>query len=443
LPDTEPFFGLAPIHVLMAAVGAAVFIANLLPRILFRRAASSSAVLMILGLVIFAFVPGMPEVLDPTLSPRIWEITSEIAVIVVLFATGLRIDDVGSWRRWRPTVQLLLIAMPLTIAALAVLGWALAGLTLAGAVILGAVLSPTDPVLAGDVQVGPPLEGREHPVRFTLTAEAGLNDGLAFPFVYLGLIIAAQGTDPLVWLADWLVQDVLYRIAVGALIGWLLGQSLFSAWGSGAIESGGPGVLALGAVLLCYGIVELAEGYGFIGAFVAGLTCRRVQQGHHFHKRLHAFSEAVEHALTAVLLVMLGSILPALWPVLDWRHTLIGFGLILVIRPLAGWLALIGTGLPSRDRLIVAFFGVRGIGSIYYVGYATGHLEFINEDQLWAIVAYTIFASALIHGGLSFVVDRYASAVPGGGRTGPRGRDGKSTLKPPAHDTKTLEGFSD
>ncbi len=401
----------------MATVGAAVFAAYLLPRVAFMRAASSSGLLMILGLVAFTFIPGMPEALDPTVSPRLWEILSEIAVIVVLFATGLRIDNVSSWSRWSPTFRLLLIAMPLTIGVVALLGWGLAGMTIAGAILLGAVLSPTDPVLAGDVQVGPPLEGGEHPVRFTLTAEAGLNDGLAFPFVYLGLIIAAQGADPSSWLMEWVMRDLLYRIAVGAMVGamvgWALGRSLFSAWGSAAIEKSGPGVLALGAVLLCYGVVELAEGYGFIGAFTAGLMCRRTQEKHRFHKRLHAFSEAVEHSLTAILLVLLGSILPALWPVLDWRHTLIGFSLLLVIRPLAGWLSLLRSRMPSGDRLIVGFFGVRGIGSVYYVGYATGHMEFVNEEQLWALVAYTIFASALIHGATSFIVDRYVSPWSG------------------------------
>lgn len=409
----DPFFGLSQVHVLMAAVGAALFIAHLLPRILFKRAASSSAIMMLAGLAIFNFIPGMPEIPDPTVSPALWEITSEIVVIVVLFATGLQIDDIKSWKHWQPTVRLLLIAMPLTIAAIALLGWALAGMTVAGAVLLGAVLSPTDPVLAGDVQVGPPLEGREHPVRFTLTAEAGLNDGLAFPFVYLGLVIAAQGPDPSVWFWEWFTRDLIYRVVVGgvvgALIGWLLGRSLFSSWGSTAIEKSGPGVLALGAVLLCYGLVELVEGYGFIGAFMAGLVCRRVQEKHHFHKRLHAFSEAIEHVLTAFLLLLLGGVLPTLWPVLDWWHTLIGFGLIFFIRPLVGWVSLWRTGLPPGDRLIVSFFGVRGIGSIYYVGYATGHVEFVNEDQLWALVAYTIFASALIHGATSFMVERYAS----------------------------------
>ncbi len=413
MSEAGGFYELSEIHVLMAALGGSMFVAYLLPRLKFLRGASSAAVLMILGLVTFLVIPGMPAAPDPTVSPRLWEITSEIAVIIVLFATGLRIDNVSSWRRWRPTVQLLLIAMPLTIAAVAFLGWAIAGMTVAGAVLLGAVLSPTDPVLAGDVQVGPPRQGNEHPVRFTLTAEAGLNDGLAFPFVYLGLILAAQGSDPSPWLLDWVLRDVIYRIAVGAaggaLIGWLLGHALFSAWGSTAIEKSGPGVLALGSVLLCYGIVELTEGYGFIGAFAAGLMCRRVQEKHHFHNRLHDFSEAAEHALTAVLLLFLGSLLPSLWPVLDWQHSLIGFGLLFVIRPVVGWLALWGTGMTSGDRLIVGFFGVRGIGSIYYVGYATGHMEFINESQLWALVTYTIFASAILHGATSFLVDRYAS----------------------------------
>lgn len=411
--DADAFFALSTTHIRMVAFGGAILLAYLLPRALFRRMLSSSALLMIFGLATYLFIPGMPEALDPTVSPRLWEIASEVAVITVLFSTGLRIDNISSWDRWRPTVRMLLIAMPLTIAAVAFLGWALAGMTVAGAVLLGAVLAPTDPVLAGDVQVGPPLEGREHPVRFTLTAEAGLNDGLAFPFVYLGLAIAAQGGDPSDWLADWFLRDVIYRIVVGALVGsvvgWLLGISLFSRWGSSAIETSGPGVLALGAVLLTYGMVELVEGYGFIGAFAAGLVCRRVQDRHHFHKRLHAFSEAMEHALTAILLLLLGGALPALWPALDWRHSVIGFGLLMVVRPIVGWLSLIGTGMSSGDRWIVGFFGVRGIGSIYYVGYATGHIEFVNESQIWALVAHTIFASAVIHGSLSFLVDRYAS----------------------------------
>ena len=201
--NDDPFFGLYPLHVLMAAMGVAAILAYWLPRFVSRREPAASGILIILGALAFSFLPGIPTVPDPRTEPGIWEITSELAVIIALFGTGLRIDDISSWRRWSPTVRLLAVAMPLTILAVAALGVWLAGMTLAGAILLGAVLAPTDPVLAGDVQVGPPLEGGEHPVRFTLTTEAALNDGLAFPFVYLGLIVAAQGFAPGEWGLTW------------------------------------------------------------------------------------------------------------------------------------------------------------------------------------------------------------------------------------------------
>lgn len=412
--EEKALFEFSPYHVLMAAVGAAIFLAHWLPRLLSLRAASSSALLMVLGLVAYLVVPGMPEAFDPTMTPRLWEVTSETVLIVVLFATGLRIDNVRNYKLWRPTIRLLVIALPATILVIAVMGWSLAGMTIAGAVLLGAALAPTDPVLAGDVQVGPPLEGREHPLRFALTSEAGLNDGLAFPFVYLGLWIASEGMQPSDWLSIWLLRDVLYRIAVGAVmgaaVGWLLGKSLFHIPGATGLAQTGPGVVALAAVLLCYGVVELAEGYGFIGSFVAGVACRRVEEGHEFHRRLHAFSEPIEHAVTAILLVLLGSTLPALWPALDWRHALIGLGLLLAVRPLLGWLSLARTDLTSRERWLVGFFGVRGIGSIYYLAYASSHIEFINEKELWALVVFTIFASTVIHGATGFLVERATEA---------------------------------
>jgi NhaP-type Na+/H+ or K+/H+ antiporter len=410
---TEPLFTLSDFHVLLAVSGAAILLANLLPRLLFRRPTSSSALLMLMGFLTFGLFPGMPLALDPVSAPQFWETTSEFAVIVVLFATGLRIDALGTVRHWLPTVRLLLVAMPLTILAVALLGWGVAGFTAAGAVLLGAALAPTDPVLAGDVQVGPPLEGKEDPVRFTLTAEAGLNDGLAFPFVYLGLAIAAQGGDPSSWLAGWILWDVVYRIAVGAAggaaIGWILGRALFTLPDRDLFAQGGPGVVALAAVFLTYGIVELAEGYGFIGAFVAGVVCRRAEARHDYHRQLHGFSEAIEHALTAVLLFLLGGALPALWVHLDADLAVVGLALLLVVRPVAGWLSLVGTELRGEERAFVSFFGVRGIGSVYYLSYAAGHIEFADEAQLWALVAFTVFASTVLHGGTSFVVERFGA----------------------------------
>ena len=396
------FFGFEGYHVAMAAIGGGIILAYWIPRFLSGREPAASALLILFGALGFSFIPGMPAAFDPRSSPKIWELTSELAVIVALFGTGLRIDNLRSYRRWQPAVRLLAIVMPLTILSVALLGWLLAGMTLAGALLLGAVLAPTDPVLAGDVQVGPPTEGGEHPVRFSLTAEAGLNDGLAFPFVYLGLIVAAEGFAPGSWALEWFARDVVYRIVVGvisgAAIGWLLSRVLFAVPVRNVLADTGSGVLALAGVLLCYGATELVEGYGFIAAFVTGLALRRAEAEHEFHGRLHGFNEAIEHALTAILLMLIGGVLPDLWSELDWQHIAISLALILVIRPVSGWFSLRGTDLKPRERMVVATYGVRGIGSIYYLGYATSHLELVNEGQLWATIAFTIAVSTVIHG---------------------------------------------
>jgi NhaP-type Na+/H+ or K+/H+ antiporter len=398
----EAFFSLTPYHVAMATVGAGIILAYWIPRFFSGREPAASGLLILLGMLAFAIVPGMPEGIDPRSAPRFWEVTSEIAVIVALFGSGIRIDNLSNYARWKPTVRLLVVLMPLTIAAVAFLGWWLAGMTLAGALLLGAVLAPTDPVLAGDVQVGPPTEGGEHPVRFALTTEAGLNDGLAFPFVYLALIVAAEGFAPQQWGLEWLLRDVIYRISVGAAAGaatgWLLGKVLFALPKGNRLADTGAGVVALAGILFCYGAAELVEGYGFIAVFVAGLTLRRAEADHRFHGQLHGFSEAIEHSLTALLLILIGGVFPLLWPELDWRHILLSLALILVIRPLGGWLSLFGTELKGRERLVVAAYGVRGIGSVYYLGFATSHLQMENADQLWAIIAFTILASTVIHG---------------------------------------------
>ena len=402
MQTTEPFFGFAPYHIALAAVGAGIIVAFWVPRFFSGREPAASALLIVAGALIFTVLPGMPAAIDPRTAPTVWEYVSELAVIVALFGTGLRIDNLTSYRRWKPTMRMLVVAMPLTILAVALLGYWLAGMTLAGAILLGAVLAPTDPVLAGDVQVGPPTEGGEHPVRFALTTEAGLNDGLAFPFVYLALIIGAEGFAPDQLLFEWLPRDLVYRIGVGvasgAAIGWLLGKLLFSVPRGNALADTASGVLALAGVLLCYGATELVEGYGFIAAFVCGIVLRRAEEGHEFHTRLHNFSEAIEHALTAILLVLIGGILPLLWTELDWQHAAIALGLIFIVRPIAGWVSLLNTDLATRERLVVAVYGVRGIGSIYYLGFASSHLELVNEGQLWATIALTILLSTIVHG---------------------------------------------
>lgn len=395
-------FEFSSYHVLLSALGLAIILAYWLPRFVSGREPAASALLIGLGWLIFGWIPGMPEALSPIDAPKPWEIVSELCVVVGLFGVGLRIDRLSGWGRWSPTVRLLVVAMPLTIVGVAVLGWGLAGMTLAGGLLLGSVLAPTDPVLAGDVQVGRPTEGGEHPVRFTLTTEAGLNDGLAFPFVHLSILIAAAVTVTPELLGEWAVRDLAYRVLVGAAgglaVGWLLGKILFEVPRENALAKTEAGVFALAGVFVAYGLTELAEGYGFIAAFVAGATLRRSESDHAFHVRLHDFSETVEHALTAMLLIGLGAAMPAILSGLDLTGALIGLALILILRPLIGLLSLAGSTLRGRERFVVAAFGVRGVGSIYYLSYAGSHLELTNEAQLWAIAGFTILLSTVLHG---------------------------------------------
>ncbi|PJE38188.1 sodium:proton antiporter [Pseudooceanicola lipolyticus] len=396
------FFGFEGYHIALGAVGATIILAYWLPRFFSNREPAASGLLILIGMLAFAVVPGLPQIPDPRSNALPWELVAELTVIVALFATGLRIDDLSSLSRWGPTIRLLAITMPLTIFAIALLGYSWAGMTVAGAILLGAVLAPTDPVLAGDVQVGPPLEGNEHPVRFALTTEAAINDGLAFPFVYLGLLVAAEGFAPGTWGLEWIGRDILWRIAVGAAMGaaggWALGQILFVLPRRAPLADTASGVVALAGVLLCYGTTELVEGYGFIAVAVTGLTVRRVEADHQFHRRLHDFTEAIEHALTAVLLVALGAVLPALLSQLSLASAAIAVALVFLIRPLTGWIALAGSPLKGREHWVVAAYGVRGIGSIYYLAYAAGKVEFWDKEQLWALVGFTILLSTLVHG---------------------------------------------
>lgn len=386
-------------HDFLLFAGLAIFGAYWLPRFVSGREPAASALLIAAGLACALLLGDAPPLFNPIADPEWWEILSELTVIVALFATGMRIDVIRPFARWRATWPLLAIAMPLCISAMVLAGLA-AGWPLASALLLGAVLAPTDPVLAGDVQVGPPTEGGEHPVRFALTTEAGLNDGLAFPFVYLALAVAAgfSAGDMLHWVA----YDVVYRIAAGVaaglVAGWTLGQVVFRVPSGNMLAATGSGVLALAGVLVCYGLAEFIHGYGFISCFVGGVVFRRIEVEHKFHGNLHLFNLAIEHALTSILLLMTGAALGTYASWVRWEHVAIAASLIFVVRPLSGWLALTGAGLPPRERFVTAAFGVRGIGSLYYLAFAAGAMQVPALADLWLTVLVTIALSALVHG---------------------------------------------
>lgn len=388
--------------VLIAGAGVVITAAAWLPR-LFSEHAPGATFLYIAGGAALFLLPIAPDVPYWVEQPLFWEKASELAVIAALFGTGLSIDRLGPWSRWSRTWRLLAITMPLTIFAMALLGSFWLGLAPAAAILLGAVLAPTDPVMAGDVEVEPPGKGGEDPVRFTLTTEAGFNDGLAFPFTYLTITVAAAGLGAWQeWGATWLLFDVFYRIVVGLIaglvIGWAVGQLFYRFPRGRPLAASQCGLMALSCIFLSYGLTELIEGYGFLAAFAAGIALRRVEEDHEFNETLHGFTGNLEQTLLAVILIMLGAALPNIFSQLDWRHVGAAAALILVVRPLAGWIALLGHRCPRNERIAIAFFGVRGVGSIYYFAYATERAEIPGADDVLAVMTLAIVFSTLMHG---------------------------------------------
>lgn len=240
--------------------------------------------------------------------------------------------------------------------------------------------------------------------RFALTSEAGLNDGLAFPFTYAAIAVSMAGIAPSGWLGEWLLVDVAWRLAVGAAAGltagWALRRLFFSRVSRllGLAERT-DGFVALGATFLAYGAAEVAEGYGFVAVFVCACTIRAGEHAHGLDSVLHTFVEQVERLLTVVVLILLGgAVSRGLLETLTWPDMLFAAALLLVIRPVAGWVGLTPGRTGPRERSVIAFFGVRGVGSLFYVAYALENGVFPEGDRLWTIVSLVVLGSVVIHG---------------------------------------------
>ncbi|MCY7397097.1 MAG: cation:proton antiporter [Nocardioides sp.] len=415
--------------------GVALLLAVVLPTLLHRFAVSPPLVLLLLGVALglTPIADGLAVDVSDLEGDRVLvEHVTELTVLAALMGVGLAIDRPlhllrrSSWGRWSQTWRLIGIAMPLCVLAVALLGWAALGLAPATALLLGAVLSPTDPVLASDVQVGGPGSSiaedqpdAEDPstvteageVRFSLTSEAGLNDGLAFPFVHLALLVAAGGSllgGAVEWVAWFVVGKIVIGVAVGVLVGRLLGVAVFRSRRQSLrrAEQGEP-LVVLAALLTTYGVVELVHGYGFVAVFACAMALRSAEHRHDYHREMHDVISRLERLLTLLVLLLLGISLSAgLLDQLDWRGVVVAVALTFVVRPVASLVAL-GVaprrdpqpgGLTRRSRRAVAFFGVRGVGSLYYVAWATGESDVADAGWLWSTVAFTVALSVVVHG---------------------------------------------
>jgi NhaP-type Na+/H+ or K+/H+ antiporter len=370
-----------------------------------ERAFSASLIYLGLGLAaaIAIDVIGIAWI-DPIADADTLGHLAEAALVMALFSAGLKLDRQLELRSWATVTRLLLLAMPLTIGAVALLGSSLLGLSAGAALLLGAALAPTDPVLAGDIGVGPPGDEDEHEPNFALTAEAGLNDGLAAPFVLAGLFIAERGGSD--WTLEWLAADVVWAIVAGIAIG--AGVGTLAAWSVKELRSRDmlaatfDGFHAIATALVLYGLAELLGGYGFLAVFAGGIAFRRYEHDHEVNVTVHEGAERVEKLLELALILLLGStITTAGLSVPGWQGWLLAVLLLVAIRPLATLASLAGSRMDHPgEKAFVAWFGVRGVGTVFYAttivasgSLAAGELDLV----VWTCIA-AVLVSIVVHG---------------------------------------------
>ncbi|MBH8555355.1 sodium:proton antiporter [Nostocaceae cyanobacterium CENA357] len=346
---------------------------------------------------------------DEVFNAELLERLTEFVVIISVFSCGLKITRPLRLDAWNITARLIVFLMPISIFALAVVGKLFLGMSWGEAILLGAVLAPTDPVLASEVQLIDTNDQDE--LRFGLTSEGGLNDALAFPFVYFG-IYALKDNDWGNWLTYWITVDLIWAIAAGIIMGIvvpktivLIDQKIQKHRSADALMED---FVAISIILITYSLTEVVNGYGFLAVFVAGLVVQRSYRNSEKPLAQLEFIERLEKLLEVGTILLLGSIL-LFEPMLKFatQSLLVAISLFLIIRPLGVWISTISKRpldsyrrkLHPIARLLFGWFGIRGVGSLYYLAYAFGHgLEGAAAEKIAWITYTTIIISVVLHG---------------------------------------------
>ncbi|MCW7536925.1 cation:proton antiporter [Aquabacterium sp. A7-Y] len=394
-----------------------------------RLPLSSAMVYMGLGWLLGPAVFGL---LRPDVNEHVWvlEGLTEAALLISLFSVGLKMGGVTLRdRRWVLPLRLASLSMVLSVALVAAVAMWWLDLSLGAALLLGGILAPTDPVLASGVQT----EGGSDPdrLRFSLAGEGGMNDGTAFPFVLLGLGLLGQH-ELGAWGWRWAVVDLAWAtlggVAIGGLLGALVGGVVVYLRTRHRQAVGLDEFLSVGLVAMSYGAAQLCLASGFLAVFAAGIALRRVRErpmpgtvavllsplpqertayehtathSHHASATMMdavlSFTEQLEKLAELVLVLVVGALLSSVVPSLEL--VLFVPVLLFVIRPVSAWGGTLGAGIGPRPRLLISWFGIRGIGSVYYLLFSIRHgLAGMVEQQLSSLTLMCVAASIVLHG---------------------------------------------
>ncbi len=429
-------------------IGAVLVMMAVLGTLVDKLPLSSALIYLAIGFVLGPAVSGLLRI-DPVRDSAVLEVVFLVAVLVSLFTIGLKLrtpTEMFSRRLWTVPILLAGPAMIVTITLVALVGVYVLHLPWGAAILLGAVLAPTDPVLASDIQVR--HENDRDDARFALSAEGGLNDATASPFVWLGLgLLGLHELGDFGW--RWFTVDVLWASIAGFGVGWLCGL------GTGVLvlamrkhfkhAYGLEEFLGLGLIALSYGLADALHGIGFIAVLAAGLAMRRIESRDLEEKSVVVVEdkpltesadkadlprEAPTHMLGQVLdfnqrfesigevasVLVVGALLSAgHW---SWEGLGVAIALFVVIRPVSVYLSTGGSRADARHKRMMAWFGIRGVGTLYYLMFVVNHdLQQPWIDRIVPIALTVVAASIVVHGiSATPLMDRYERAKRRGRR---------------------------
>ncbi len=410
-----------------ALIGALLLLMGLTTSALKRSAVTSAIIYLAVGLIVGPTVLNLFH-FNPLKESALLEVLTEVAVLISLFSAGIKMPVPFGMARWRAPILLATASMAITVALVAAFATWVLGLPLGVGVLLGAIVAPTDPVLATDVQVRHP--GDRDLLRFNLTCEAGMNDGSAFPFVLLGLGLLGLH-DLGNFGMRWVTVDVLWATVGGIAIGVIAGAALARVGGK---LRGIPlkhalldDFLGLGLIGVVYGIAVMLHTWGFLAVFFAAVALRHTElklsdeqrridaafsdasalasqsaESDQLDKTMVSagslvFKEHLERVSELVLVLLVGgSLFVNSW---SWQAVMLAMFLFFVARPFSVFIALWGRRTPLRLQGMLGWFGVRGIGSLYYLMYAIENgLPEPLALLLTQITLIVVTMSILLHG---------------------------------------------
>ena len=405
------------------ALGLLLIVGALLSGLAQRSFLSLTALFVLAG---FAVGPGGFGWIDFRARSGFVEDLAFVALIVILFRDGLEVEGEMLQREWRLPARKLVLAMPITAVIVAVVAHALIGFSWTESFLIGALLSPTDPVLTSSIVTNLRVP---RVVRHSLNLESGLNDGLALPAVLALLAALSTTSGQFVWWR-FVIQDIGLGFAYGLACGWVASLLMPRARSrplEHSIPSHQKSLFALGVAFATYGLAVLSpKGNGFIAVFVAAIVLgiRRPDLRVHFERRA---DEIVEIVKLGIFLVF-GSLLTLHALTREGLPALVFVAVVfLLARPVAVWVALLGTRTDGPTRLFMGWFGPKGVATMTFALLVLDQ-NIASGERIFDLVALVVFCSIIVHGlsdtpGANWIAGHAARVERERAETEPAGRE--------------------